>query len=74
LLLDDHSPEKDIVGPEQVLVGELGDVHIDQLEMPVWGEHGGDGEQAKWRCAGRFADELESVLEAPKGVRKFRMD
>jgi len=74
LLLDDHSAEKDIVGPEEVLVGELGDVHIDQLELPVLGEHGGDGEQAKWRCAGLFADELESVLEAPKGVGEFGMD
>jgi hypothetical protein len=37
-------------------------------------QQGGDGEEAEGRCTGRFADELESVLEAPKGVWEFGID
>jgi hypothetical protein len=73
-LLDDHTSEKDIVSPEEVVVGELGNVHVDQLEIPVLREQGGDGQKTERRCARLFADELESVLEAPERVRKFRVD
>jgi len=74
IALHDHSTDKDIVGPRQVLLGQAGHIEVNQPFFPVGRQHSRYGQKAEWRCAGLFADKLERVFETPERVWKLGVD
>ena len=71
IALHDHGADEDIVGPGQVFLGQAGHVEVDQPFFPLGRQHGRHGQQTQRRRASLLADQLERVLETPKGVREF---
>ena len=71
LLLYGHGADKDIVGPADIIIGQAGYVHINQLFLPFPGQHGGNRQQSQRGVAALFGYESQGVLEAPEGYRKL---
>ncbi len=66
--MDEHGAEEDVVGPLDIFIAEGFHVHIGEAEVPVFGEEGGDGEQAERGEGGAFGDEGQDVAEAPESI------
>ncbi len=73
IALHHHPGEEHIVRPGQIFIGERAHVGVHQTLLPLWGQHGRHGDQAKRRRRCFFADEAEGVAETPKCIREFRV-
>jgi hypothetical protein len=74
LLMDNHRAEHDIIGPAQIAVFEALEVQVHQLELPIGGQHGSDGEQTERRESRALGDTAQDMLETPERVWAWRID
>ena len=66
--LDGHTTEEDAIGPGDVGIGEVADIHVDDAFGPFLRQHGGDGEQSQRRKEGLAAIDFDGVVEAPEAI------
>src|SRR3954471_4851510 len=68
-LLVEHTTNHDEIGPVEVGVRQRLGVAIKETDIPMLGQHGGDGDQPEWRRRILRADEFTSFRIVPKRVR-----
>jgi hypothetical protein len=74
LPLNGHSSDEGHIRPSEIVLREPVHVDIHKPLVKFFRQHGRDGEQAQ-RGVGRFLpDKFQRVFEAPKRVRKSRVD
>ena len=74
-LLVEHAADHHEIGPVEVRVGQRFGVAVDEADVPMLRQHGGDGDQAERRRRILRADQLAGFRIVPKRVRnELRID
>ena len=74
-LLVEHTADHHEIGPVEVRVGQRLGVAVDQPDVPILRQHGGDRDQAERRRRIFRADEFAGFRIVPKRVRnELRID
>ena len=74
LLMHDHGADHDPIRPSQVFISQTLHIQIHELQVPFFGQHGGDGEQSQGRNRRFLRDEPQHMLETPERVRGLRVN
>jgi hypothetical protein len=74
-LLVEHTADHYEIGPVEVRVRQRLGVTVDETNVPMLRQHGGDGDQSEWRRRILRADEFASFRIVPERVRnELRID
>ena len=74
-LLVEHATDHYEIGPVEVRIRQRLGVTVDEMNIPILRQHGGDGDQPEWRRRILRADEFASFRIVPERVRnEFRID
>jgi len=71
--LNDHRTQEDYIGPFDIIVAQLRDIHIDEPPFPGVREHRGNGKESKRRKGSLFPFKGEGILETPVCVGENRI-
>ncbi|HXR18481.1 MAG TPA: hypothetical protein VN757_00910 [Steroidobacteraceae bacterium] len=74
LPVHDHPAQHDEISPPQIVVSQIGEIQVEQLELPRGRQHRCDGKQTERRKGCLLGDEFQDVLEAPEGIWITRVD
>jgi hypothetical protein len=72
--LDGHCTHKDEISPPEIIVQQAFHVHVDQFYSPRCRKHCGNSQQSEWRTARLSVNKFQCILEAPEGIREFRIN
>ena len=68
-LLVEHTADHYEIGPIELRVGQRLGVTVDETNVPMLREHGGDGDQPEWRRRIFRAEQLASFRIVPEQLR-----
>src|SRR6202012_5869054 len=68
-LLVEHAADHHEIGPVEVRVRQGLGVAVDETDVPMLGQHGGDRDQAEWRRRILRADQFAGFRIVPERVR-----